>query len=132
MPTRIFIADNQAEVRSAIHLQLLQEPGRWHVVGESTCLRHLLAAAPVLRPDILLFDWELPTDPNEPHPSHPQVLQKIQAHLPDCLLIALSARPEARCEALSGGVYAFISKSDPPETLLSQLAAAEKHLQSYR
>ena len=56
---RVLLADDQAQVRSALRLLLTQEPGL-SVVGEATEAQALLAQAEDIHPDMVLLDWELP------------------------------------------------------------------------
>jgi len=109
---RVLLADDQAQVRSALRLLLTQEPGL-SVVGEATEAQALLAQAEAIRPDVVLLDWELPglqaADP----------LFTLRARCPGLKVIVLSGRPEARQAALAAGADVFVSKGDPPERLLA-------------
>jgi DNA-binding NarL/FixJ family response regulator len=143
---RVFLADKQAKVRSALRLLLEQEPGL-SVVGEAAEAEDLLAQVQRTRPDLVLLDWELPgfRDTNRrtaPSASSGQALrhgsgdvltlpkgqssgQRLLSalHSADYHLkvIALSGHLEAREEALAAGADAFVSKGDPPERLLTTL-----------
>jgi DNA-binding NarL/FixJ family response regulator len=135
---RVFLADKQAKVRSALRLLLEQEPGL-SVVGEAAEAEGLLAQVQRTRPDLVLLDWELPrlqvTDSlttlrhgSGDVPSSPKgqtsgqhllsALHSLGCHLK---VIALSGHVEAREEALTAGADAFVSKGDPPEQLLTTL-----------
>jgi DNA-binding NarL/FixJ family response regulator len=118
---RIFLADDQAKVRSALRLLLEQEPGLC-VVGEVAGAGELLAQIKATRPDLMLLDWELPglTLANSVG-SEKCLLLALHAHCPDLRVIALSGQLEARQAALAAGVDAFVSKGDPPERLLTTL-----------
>jgi len=109
---RFLLADDQAEVRSALRLLLEQEPGM-DVVGEAAGVQELLAL--VAQPDLVLLDWELPGPPAI------ALLPALRSRYPHVRVIALSGRPEARQEALEAGIDAFVSKGDPPEHLLTVL-----------
>ena len=111
---RVLLADDQPEVRSALRLLLEQEP--WlRVIGEVSEANALLAQAHAARPDLVLLDWELPglraADP----------LTDLRSCCPELRVVALSGRPEARDSALMSGAWAFVSKGDPPERLLTTL-----------
>lgn len=109
---RILLADDQAQVRSALRLLLTQEPGL-SVVGEAAETGVLLAQAEATRPDVVLLDWELPgLQAATP-------LSILRARCPCLKIIVLSGRPEARQAALAAGADAFVSKGDPPERLLA-------------
>lgn len=123
---RVFLADDQAKVRSALRLLLEQEPGL-NVVGEAAEAEDLLAQVQAICPDLVLLDWELPgfRDPDRPTALRRSSGQRLLAalHSLGCPLkvIALSGHLEAREEALAAGADAFVSKGDPPERLLTTL-----------
>jgi DNA-binding NarL/FixJ family response regulator len=109
---RVFLADDQTRVRSALRLLLEQEPGL-SVVGEAAEAEDMLAQTEATQPDLVLLDWELPglrTDDR---------LSVLRALCPQLKVIALSGQPEARRAALSAGADAFVSKGEPPERLLA-------------
>jgi DNA-binding NarL/FixJ family response regulator len=110
---RVFLADDQPRVRSALRLLLEQDP-QLSVVGEAAAAEGLLAQVRAAHPDLLLLDWELPglqaTNP---------LLPALRALCPRLSVIALSGRPEARRAALAAQANAFVSKGDPPERLLA-------------
>jgi len=110
----IILADDHAEVRSALRLLLEQEPAL-HIIGESIEAADLLTQVRTVSTDLVLLDWELPgLHPND-------LLHQLRSYAPDVLVVALSGRPEARRLALTAGADAFVSKGDPPERLLSTL-----------
>jgi len=109
----ILLADNQAEVRSALRFLLEQEPGMW-VVGEAAEAEALLAQEAAIQPDLVLLDWELPGS----QPADLLVALRLRRRT---IVIALSGRLEARQEALNAGVDAFVSKGEPPDRLLATL-----------
>jgi DNA-binding NarL/FixJ family response regulator len=112
----ILLADNQAEVRSALRFLLEQEP-EMSVVGEAAAAEALLAQADAIQPDLVLLDWELPG-------SHAtDLLAALRVRCCRTIVVALSGRPEAYQEALESGVDAFVSKGEPPERLLAALHA---------
>ena len=109
---RVLLADDQAKVRSALRLLLEQLP-QVEILGEAVDTTGLLDWVRAIKPDLVLLDWELPGLPAA------SLVQILQSHHPDLLVIALSGRPEARQVALETGVHAFVSKGDPPERLLA-------------
>lgn len=109
---RVLLADDQAQVRSALRLLLEQEP-ELTVVGEAGDSNQLLTVAQATSPELVLVDWSLPGMPAG------DLLCTLPEACPNLRLIALSGRPEARRAALSAGVDAFVSKTDPPERLLA-------------
>jgi DNA-binding NarL/FixJ family response regulator len=111
---KVFIADDQKEVRSA--LRLILEHNGVEVIGEANHYQQLLGALDVCRPDVLLFDWELPGNPYRSlSPSDP--LPELLACCTGMQVIVMSCLPESRLETapLACG---FISKSDPPDIFL--------------
>ncbi len=114
---QILVADDQAQVRSALRLLLENERG-WTIVGEVEDGAGLLAWLQTACPDLLLLDWELPglqaTD----------LAQEIERLRPHLQVMALSSQPGAQKEALAAGANAFICKGDPAEKLLAALPTA--------
>jgi DNA-binding NarL/FixJ family response regulator len=117
---KILLADDNPEVRSALRLLLEQEPMQ-AIVMEVSDTQSLLAHLSENCPMIVLLDWELP----ELHNS--DVLMMIRSRCPGIKVIALSSKFEARQEALAARVDAFISKTEPPEQILSTLRSFIPH-----
>ncbi|MBE2221363.1 MAG: response regulator transcription factor [Anaerolineae bacterium] len=113
---RVLLADDQAQVRSALWLLLEQEPG-FQLVGEAADATGLLLAAAEKAPDLVLLDWELPGLPVA------QLVRLLQYERPLLKIIAMSSRPEVAQLALKAGVHAFLSKSESPERVLSIIRA---------
>jgi DNA-binding NarL/FixJ family response regulator len=116
---RIVLADRQANVRSALRLLLEQEAGM-HIAAEADDARSLLEAAMSAQADLILLDWNLPGADTT------QLIADLRATTPGIHIIALSGRPEAASSALCAGCNAFVSKGDPPETLLAALDDARQ------
>ena len=109
---RVLLADDQVKVRSALRLLLEQEPG-FQVVGETADTTGLLLAVAHKAPDLVLLDWELPGLPAA------HLLRLLRYERPSLQIIAMSSRPEACQAALDACVQSFVSKSEPPEQVLS-------------
>ena len=110
----ILLADDNSEVRSALRLLLEQEPIPATVIDVEDIqgLRmHLTGDCPM----ILLLDWELPGLQCS------SLLSLVRSRCPGMKVIALSSRYEARREAMTARVDAFVSKSEPPERILSTI-----------
>jgi DNA-binding NarL/FixJ family response regulator len=124
---RIFLADDQAKVRSALRLLLDHEPGLY-VVGEADETEDLLVQVEATNPDLILLDWELPdrSVTNSSGGSGSRLISTLRAYCPSLRVIALSGRLEARQASLAAGADAFVSKGDPPERLLTTLRAIEE------
>jgi len=113
---RILVADHQPKVRFALRTLLRQRKGL-DVVGEAATVGELLALAQTAQPDLVLLHWRLNEEAGE-------VLPALDRACPGVHVIALSARPEARQEALAAGVDAFVCKTDQPEVLLAAIGRA--------
>jgi DNA-binding NarL/FixJ family response regulator len=108
---RVLLADDQAKVRSALRLLLVEHP-HIEILGEAVDATGLLDWVKAACPDVVLLDWELPGLPAA------TLLSLLHDRCPDLRVIALSTRPEAGEAALRAGADAFVSKGDPPEMLL--------------
>jgi len=111
---RVLLADDQANVRSALQLLLEQALGL-HEVCEATNVSGLLSQVETNCPDLVLLDWELPDRKGL------ELVPSMKTICPELVVIALSSRPEARQAALSAGADAFVSKADTPERLLAAI-----------
>jgi DNA-binding NarL/FixJ family response regulator len=114
---RVLLADDEAKVVSALRLLLEQQPNM-AIAGEAPDSAHVLAQVAAARPDLVLIDWELPGMPAR------DLIRALLKQAPGMLVIALSGRPEARAAAIKAGAIAFVSKGDPPETVLATLCGA--------
>ena len=111
---RVLVADDEANVRSALRLLLEQEPIAC-LVSEAASAECLLHCTVTVQPDVVLLDWDLPG-------LHaPSLLPALRDACPWLTVIALSGRPEERVEALAAGADAFVSKVDAPEELQTAL-----------
>ncbi len=119
---RILLADDQAEVRSALRLLLEHEP-ELEVVAEAEEAGVLLAQARAVRPDVVLLDWELPGVMAAVPGPRPRAILMAALHEihPGLSVVSLSGRPEARHTALAAGSDGFVCKGDPPDHLLAAL-----------
>jgi DNA-binding NarL/FixJ family response regulator len=118
---RVLLADDQAWLRSAIRL-LLEQESDIEIIGEVAEVKSLLAKAGVTCPHLVLLDWELPG--MTPGSARRQVLAALHAVCPHVHVIVLSGQPEAGYKALAAGADYFVSKADPPESLLAALRQA--------
>jgi len=115
--TRVFLADSQPEVRSAI--RLLLNDLNMQVVGEANNWSTTLIEASGTRPDMVVIDWDLiPTNTS---------LLELRATCPAVIVIVLISHLDARQQAaLSAGADSFISKSETPDRVAERLQAAAK------
>ena len=111
---RVLIADDRANVRSALRL-ILSQDDEMQVVGEVAGIEQLVTAIRATQPDVLLLEWELLSSESA------LKIAELKKDFPQVEIIAMSGRPELRKAAAAAGVDVFISKVDPPERLVSQL-----------
>lgn len=117
---KLLIADDNPEVRSALRLLLEQEPLQ-ALIAEASDTQSVLAHLREGCPMAILLDWELPG-------LHKNgVLQELRSCCQNVKIIALSSKYEARREALAIGVDAFVSKTEPPEQILTTLNSLGLH-----
>ena len=83
--THILIADDRPQVRSALRLLLMRQPGLT-VVGEADDTEQALELATGQRPDLVLLDWELPAQGGA------AALAGLRRVSPRVAVIALSGR----------------------------------------
>ncbi len=126
---RVLLADDQAWLRSAVRLLLEQETDI-EIVGEAAEASMLLSITEAVTPDLLLLDWELPG----PHAggSGERILQQLQNCCPNVAVIVMSGRPEARASALNAGAGYFVSKAEPPDSLLAAVREVQGKLATTR
>jgi DNA-binding NarL/FixJ family response regulator len=122
---RVFLADDQAGLHSALRLLLEQEPGM-ELVGEATSADGLLSSVLAAHPNLLLLDWELPD--LKAADRGRRLLAVLHTNLPYLHVVVLSGRPESNRSALAAGADSFVSKADPPEKLLTALRNARDSL----
>ena len=108
---RVLVADSDPRVRSALNMLLKFEP-ELAIVGESTDASSLLAQVKKLEPDLILLDWELPGN------SITALIEQLRDKEIPFKVIVLARRPEAEEAALTVGADAFVSKTDPADSLL--------------
>ena len=119
--TRVFLADKQTEVRSALRLLLLDL--KMQVVGNASDWPTALTQAAGTQPDMLVVDWDLiPTNTS---------LLELRATCPNAVVIVLISQLDARQQAaLSAGADSFISKGETPDRVAERLRAAAKSSRS--
>lgn len=119
--TRVFLADSQPEVRSALRLLLLDL--NMQMVGEAADWPSTLAHAPGTSPDMLLVEWDLiPTRSGA-------TLVDLRLACPGAVVIVLISHLDARHQAaLSAGADSFISKGETPERVAERLRTAAERV----
>ena len=119
MRINVVIADNESKVRFALRT-LLAQRAQIEVVGEAESAEELLAVVEAACPDLVVLNWRLQGMATE------DLLPSLKAACPDLHVIVLSARREARQEALAAGADAFVNKMDQPDKLLAELRSVRR------
>jgi DNA-binding NarL/FixJ family response regulator len=110
----VLLADDHAQVRWALRT-FLQEQLGFTVVGEVADSETLLVEVPMLRPDLILLDWELPGRPAE------EILDALHRQGGSCKIVVVSQRQECQEAALQAGADAFLCKTAQPGQVLRVL-----------
>jgi len=118
---KILLADNQPNVRFALHVLLEWRP-ELIVVDEVADADELFARLAISNPQVLMLDWLLPGL------SDSGSLPALRDVCPNLIIIVMSGRPELSQEALDAGADAFISKIDPPEKLWTTIERCQEQL----
>ena len=116
---RIFLADADRDERLALLFLLDHEPGM-EVVGIAIRSEGLAAQLEASRPDVMLLDWNLATQPAA------DCLSGLRSLVPGLTIVALHVRPELKQTVESAGADVFISKDTPPDELLMVLRKMRK------
>ena len=116
---RVLIADDQAEVRSALMI-LLGHTESDFVFDEAEDIAGLFEKAEAFRPDIILLDWELSGNGMWDEVAN---LRKL---VQGVSIIALSVRPESARTARAAGADAFVSKAENSDVLLETIHKVEQ------
>jgi two-component system, NarL family, response regulator DevR len=111
-PLRVMLVDDHALVRSAIR-QALEAPDVL-VVGEASSAEEAIAAAPGLRPDVLLLDIDLPGL------SGIEAVREIAPRLPDTRIVMLTVSTDRRdlLDAIRHGAAGYLTKDLTGDALL--------------
>jgi DNA-binding NarL/FixJ family response regulator len=120
---RILLVDDQRSVRRGLAMRLQLEPDIT-VVGEADDGVSALSAASVLRPDVLVMDYEMPgMDGIEATRKLNEMGSRSRV-----VMLSIHDNPFVKQEAARAGVDAFVAKHQPSEALLAAIrdAAAMK------
>jgi DNA-binding NarL/FixJ family response regulator len=112
--TTVLIADRLPQVRAGLRL-LLDQSTEWSVAGEVANAASAAKVATERRPDLVLLEWGLPGA------KRGAIIGVLRAARPEVTVVALSADPDARRDALNAGADGFVSKLDPPDRLLATM-----------
>lgn len=117
---RVMLVDDHALVRSAVR-QAITAPDV-ELVGEAGSADEALALAPMLRPDVLLLDIDLPGM------NGIQLVQELAPRLPNTKIVMLTVSGSERdlLEAVSRGAAGYLTKDLSPEALLRSLRGTQR------
>lgn len=113
---RIYVADDDVEVRHALRLLLKQQPA-CQIVGEAAHAHGLVALVESAQADMVLLDWELPGGVDA------WLLADLHGITRRPCVVVLGCSPDQHADAARAGADAFADKSAPPDQLLSAIAA---------
>ena len=118
---KILLADPHPEVQSALRLIINRIP---EVTGvcEAGSLVQLLAQCAQSCPDLILFDLNLVQPSRSRAQSLADLISVLRRLCPGSRVVVMSSRFEAEQEALAAKASGFISKTDPPDEVLSAIA----------
>ncbi len=118
--SRVLIADDHPDVAQAL-TELLRAQPDFLPVGTVVTARDLFEAVTTMRPAIVMIDWELPGfDPR----AGVATLRKDDT---SPKVVAMSAYVLAERAALAAGADLFVSKTDPPESVLAVLRGLRRN-----
>jgi DNA-binding NarL/FixJ family response regulator len=111
-PIRVLLVDDHALVRSAIR-QALEAPDI-EVVGEARNAEEALELAPLLRPDLLLLDIDLPGMTGI------EAVRELAPRLPETRVVMLTVSTDRRnlLEAMRHGAAGYLTKDLTGDALL--------------
>ncbi len=117
---RVMLVDDHALVRSAVR-QAISAPDV-ELVGEAANAEEAMALAPVLRPDVLLLDIDLPGM------NGIQLVQELAPRLPNTKIVMLTVSSSERdlLEAVARGAAGYLTKDLSPEALLRSLRGTQR------
>ena len=111
---RVLIADDRRRSRSGLRA-LLATRSEIEVIGEAVDGREALRLAEEYRPDVVLMDVRMPRMDGL------EATRCIKAQCPEVKVIVLTLYTAHQPQALEAGADAFVSKGDPPDSLLTTL-----------
>jgi DNA-binding NarL/FixJ family response regulator len=111
-PLRVMLVDDHALIRSAIR-QALQAPDI-EVVGEASSAEEAMEMAPLLRPDLVLLDIDLPGL------SGIEAVRELAPRLPATKIVMLTVSTDRRdlLDAVRHGAFGYLTKDLAGDALL--------------
>jgi DNA-binding NarL/FixJ family response regulator len=116
---RILLVDDQRSVRKGLAMRLQLEPDIT-IVGEAEDAMTALSAASVLKPDVLIMDYEMPGM------NGVEATRRLTEMGSESRVVMLSIHDNStvKKEAAGAGIHAFIAKHQPSEVLLAAIRHA--------
>ena len=122
MASRVLIVDDNKHMRETLQNVLASEPGI-EVTAEAECGPDALVLAALERPDVILFDLNMP----DTRPFH--TIRELRTVAPESAVLVFTAseRESDARDALSSGASGFLRKGADAEELVNAVrrAAAE-------
>lgn len=121
---RVVLADDTAEYRLLLRI-ILEQDGRFEVVGEAADGAEAVRVTTAERPDVLVLDLSMPVMDGL------QAIPGIRAGSPETVIVVLSgfARGQLDRQALARGATAYVEKGEAFSVIVSTLldvTAAER------
>ena len=115
---RLVLVDDHARVRRLLR-ELIEDDGRFQVVGEAENGREAIETATRLQPDAVILDQEMP------EMSGTEALPQLVSIVPKVVVVMFSSgpRPETEAIAKAAGADAYFEKTDPVPDLLDAVVA---------
>jgi DNA-binding NarL/FixJ family response regulator len=115
---RVVLVDDHARVRRLLR-ELIEDDGRFQVVGEAENGREAIETATRLQPDAVILDQEMP------EMSGTEALPQLVSIVPKVVVVMFSSgpRPETEAIAKAAGADAYFEKTDPVPDLLDAVVA---------
>jgi DNA-binding NarL/FixJ family response regulator len=110
---RVVLVDDHATVRRLLR-ELIEDDGRFQLVGEAENGREAIETAKRLQPDAVILDQEMP------EMTGTEALPQLVSIVPKVVVVMFSSgpRPETELIATAAGADAYFEKTDPVPDLL--------------
>jgi DNA-binding NarL/FixJ family response regulator len=124
--TTLFIVDDHQLVIDGI-ISMLEHDPSWEVVGYANTGEEALKKIPLIRPDVVLMDLEMP------HINGLEATEKLLHLMPDLKIIILTLHHEKAIaqKLIKLGALGFILKNAPREEFMYGLNAVRKGMKFY-
>ena len=109
---KILLATPDSDLRLAIELYLIEEPGVC-IIGTASDAGSLLALHKNTHPDLVFLDWDLPGKPIS------RVIDELLTCCDKNKIIVLGKKMQIKEKALSAGANDFVLRGDPPERFIN-------------